>query len=97
MELDLNTYMVNKKPFQRYYHKNKDRNDSISNMISIWSSSTFCPCIVLAFYLAEDIGYTAEIIRLIDIFVRTYEYKLILNQQEGSPYLTSLGNSDIKN
>jgi hypothetical protein len=93
MQLDLNTYSVNRIPIQDWYRWHGDQR--ITDIISIQAAGTHCPCIALAFYLAEDIGYTPELIRLIDIFIKDYGYTEILNQSLDSPYLTTHGGNDI--
>ncbi len=49
-----------------------------------------CPCIVVAFYLSEDIGWTLELMKAVDTLIKFYGYEEIKNQKEGSPYLVSL-------
>jgi hypothetical protein len=85
MEIDLNKYANNRTPVQNWY---RDCNyDNISLAISIWAGGTMCPCICLAFYLAEDMGYTPELIRLINIFIKEYRYEKIHGQKSDSPFL----------
>ncbi len=88
MTLDLNTYSINRPYIQQWYRESVDKD--ISNAVSILASATQTPCIALCFYLAEDIGYNEEIVKIMDRLVQFYDYKHILNQQPDSPYLTSL-------
>lgn len=95
MQLDLDTYASSsKEAIQNWYRRHND--ERITDIISIQAACTHCPCIVLAFYLAEDIGFTPELVRLIDIFIKSYGYTEIRNQPPDSPYLTMNGESGIK-
>lgn len=94
MQLDLDTYAnSSKKSIQNWYRRHSD--ERITDIISIQAACTNCPCIALAFYLAEDIGFTPELIRLIDIFIKSNGYTKILNQPPNSPYLTMNDEDDI--
>lgn len=94
MTIDLKKYAINRPFIQQWYKKNN--NYDISKTISLHAAGMHCPCIALAFYLAEDIGYTPELIRIIDILIKTYDYTEIKNQLPGSPYLTFGKKDDIK-
>jgi hypothetical protein len=94
MRLDLDTYAVNRKPIQGWYRSHSDQD--IRSVIANWAISTHCPCIILCFFMAEDIGYTPELLQMIDSLSRFYGYTEILNQKEGSPYLTGRILGDIK-
>lgn len=83
--VDLNRYSSNRIPFQDWYRENSHY--GISMAISIWACGTHTPCLACAFYLAEDIGFTEEIVRLINIFIKEYDYTLIKNQPANSPFL----------
>lgn len=96
MTIDLDRYTINKPFIQEWYRKNKDKNDNIRNVVSVWAANTSCPCIVLAFYLAEDVGFIKELTDTIDSLIEFYGYEEILNQPPKSPYLTMDRNNDIK-
>jgi hypothetical protein len=85
MRLDLNKYVVNKAFIQEQWRKSPNRD--IGQVISMVATSTHCPCVVLAFYLAEGIGYTPELTKIIGDLIKFYGYTEILNQSEGSPFL----------
>ncbi len=87
MVIDLNKYTVNKAFVIQWY---KDNGKDAEATISIMACSIMVPCLVLAFYLAEEIGFTEELIRKIDILIKFYGYKKILNQQSDSPYLSMI-------
>lgn len=93
MKMDLDKYSINRSIIQKEYDRSGVK--SIRDFLSIWSASTHCPLICMAFYLAEEIGYTPELIDIIDSTVKFYGYTEVLGQKEGSPYLTSLKRSDI--
>ena len=85
MVLDLNTYAVNKKPFIDWYKRTDQQN--VGDAISVWATSTQCPCIALAFYISEHIGFTPELISKINGLIKFYNYKEFLNQPSSSPYI----------
>jgi hypothetical protein len=94
MQLDLNKYRVNKLFILTQYQKTKDRY-SISDILSMASSTTHCPLLALNFYLSESIGYIPELIVIIDRLIAFYGYTEILGQSPDSPYLTMDTNHDI--
>lgn len=73
MKMDLNKYLINKSFIQNFYRKNKEIY-TLGYTISLCGASTGCPCIALAFYLGEDIGFTQEILDTISRFAKNYEY-----------------------
>jgi hypothetical protein len=83
MKIDLNKYVINK-PFVIEWYKKNER--SPRETVSIIGTSTMCPNIVLAFYLADEIGYIPELIDLIDILITFYKITQIDGIVEGSPY-----------
>lgn len=85
MKIDLNRYSVNR-PFIQKWYRDSDNKD-ISNAVSILSPATHTPCIAMCFFLAEQEGFSPEMVFLIDTLIRFYGYKQILNQPEGSPYM----------
>jgi hypothetical protein len=93
MKLDLNKYRINAKFIQNWHRNHPD--EDIETMITIQGISVHCPLVIMCFFLAEGIGFTPELTRLIDMFIAYYGYKEILGQSEDSPYLT-LGRKDVK-
>lgn len=89
MKLDLNSYSINRPYIQSYYKENKHRYKNISELLSSVAVGTHCPLIVLAHFLAEDIGYIPELNDLIVRLTLFYRYTEIKNQKEGSPYIKS--------
>lgn len=85
MTIDLNKTRVQASFMRRIYHRDtvKDANKRVSEI----AGAVQTPCIALAFYLAEDIGYTPELTFLIDTLIKFYRYDQILGQKEDSPYL----------
>ena len=96
MQMDLNKYTVNRKFIQDGYKNSKSGFKNVGEAISIFASSTHCPCIILAFYLAESIGFTPDLVKFIDSQIKYYGYKEIYNQMPGSPYLAMDPTNDIK-
>ena len=97
MKIDLSLYEVQRIPVKNWYRKSADRNLSISFMVSMWAATNQCPAILVAFLLAEEIGFTPDIIRIIDILIKCYQYDEILGQSDESPYLTLDTRRAIKN
>jgi len=84
MEIDLNLYSHYSKFVKEWYARNSEQGTGWT--IGILAASTFCPCIAIAFYLAEDLGFTPQLVNSINILIDSYGYKKILNQQPGSPF-----------
>lgn len=93
MHIDLDLYLINKPFVQYWYETNADK--SINGAVSILAASTGCPCIALAFYLSEDLGFTPTLIHLINSLIEFYGYKEIAGQPNNSPYLDLDPNRDI--
>ena len=88
MILDLNLYLINKPFIQEWYASHKDTNKDITTVVSMWASALSCPCLVLAFYLAETEGFTPALVKNMDSLIKFYDYRVILGQSSNSPYLT---------
>ena len=82
MILDLDRFAINRKFIQTYY---REKGGDPEYAVSLMAATILCPIIVLAFYLAEDIGFTPELIKTID-YQMTRGYTVI-NQPQNSPYL----------
>lgn len=85
MRLDLNKYIVNRSIIQDLHIKSIDKN--AERLVSIFACSSHCPCVALLFYLAEQDGYTPELVGLIDMFIKFYGYTQIVGQLGDSPFL----------
>lgn len=85
MKIDLNTYSINRKYIQNWYKHNKDKVSGVVEAVALQAPSIHCPCIVLTYFIAEDIGFTEEIVESIESLIKQYGYKEILNQPENSP------------
>jgi hypothetical protein len=94
VKLNLDHYSVNRKFVQQWYRDNS--HEEVGMAISILACATHCPAIVVAHYIAEEFGYTPEIMETIDRLTQFYGYKEIKNQILTSPYLTSNNKGDIK-
>ena len=87
MKLDLDKYAVHRLPIQIWYKENTGY-ESLSVALAMWAATTHCNIVSLAFFIGEDIGYTPEIVDLIDRLTKFYGYTEIAGQKEGSPFLT---------
>ena len=93
MRINLSHYSVHRKPVQDWYRDNQHINAGYA--ASMWGAFNNCPIIAIAFFMAEEFGYTPELTRCIDTHIETYLYDEILNQKLGSPYLIHDPNYDI--
>ena len=62
MKFDLNRFGVNR-PFIKRYHREHPEDDAYS--VSLIAATVGCPIIVLAYYLAEEIGFTPGLLKTI--------------------------------
>lgn len=81
MKVDLNKYIVNKKFVQSFYRQKKSLYD-VGSTVGLLATSTGCPCVVVAFYLGEDIGFTEELVAIIGRLVKFYGYTEIIGASE---------------
>ena len=89
MKLDLDKYSINRAYFQKWFRENGKGN--ATGAATMWAPTIHVPCAALGFYLAEDIGYTPELVQYIDNLIKFYGYTKISGQKEGSPYLEKYG------
>ena len=83
MKIDLNSYLLSK-PFIQKWYLEKGGNDP-KKAVSIMSSSTHIPAIVVAFYIGEVDGWSKEIMSTIKSLNNFYDYTEILNIPESCP------------
>lgn len=84
MIVDLDHYLVNRSFIQKWHQDNGDNQPCLT--VSILAPATHCPCIVLAFYLAETVGFTPEMMSMIEGLIKFYTYSEINHQPENSPF-----------
>lgn len=83
MYIDLETYSASKRAVITWL-STRNREDLLSD-ISMASTFTFCPCIVVAYYAGEAFGFTEGLKKYIENLKDFYGYTEILNKPEGSP------------
>jgi hypothetical protein len=93
-KIDLSNYEVQRKPILNWYKRNQHQ--KLSFIVSMWAATNQCPAIIGAFFLAEELGFPPEMIRIIDILIQTHRYDGIYGQSKNSPYLTLDPSHDIK-
>jgi hypothetical protein len=81
MKVDLTRYTVNRSIAQRFYRTKKSVYD-LGTIISLCATTTGCPCVVIAFYLGEGIGFTPEVIDEINRFIKFYGYSGFIGAPE---------------
>ena len=81
MKVDLEKYIVNRDFVQRFYRKNKEMY-GLGGSISLCATSTGCACVVVAFYLGEDIGFIPELIEIIKRLTKFYGYTEFIGAPE---------------
>lgn len=84
MQVNIDSYKLNKAFVSKWYEKNK-RDYSPSQAVSILSVSTMVPCIVIAYWIGEITGWPQEILHTIEVLMKFYGYTEILNKPEGAP------------
>jgi hypothetical protein len=81
--LDIDRYSANKEFIQDYYRGHKD--EPLTRMIALLSTSTMVPCVVVSYYVGEVAGWPEEVVDSIKRLTEFYDYDDILNKPEGSP------------
>lgn len=94
MTIDLAVYAVNRLPVKKCVERYKDKD--LHMHLSLFSCTTHTPIIVVAFYAGEVLDYPPEIVKMITNLIKDYNYKSILNQLDGSPFLHLDKTRDIK-
>lgn len=54
----------------------------LGSVIGLLATSTGCPCIVVAFYLGEDIGFSFELVGIINRLGNFYGYTEFIGAPE---------------
>lgn len=83
MKVDITKYEANKAAIQRWYRSKGQGN--LVDFIPMVSCSTMVPCIVVAFYLAEIIGFTPDMISYIQSLIAFYGYTQIVGKPDNCP------------
>lgn len=83
MTIDLSTYSINKDYIQSWFLK-KGAGD-VNYSISMLSSMTMVPCIVIAYWIGEIDGWSPASVRAITRFIDFYGYTSVLSKPEGAP------------
>lgn len=90
MRVDLNKYVINRK-FAQDFYKAKSNIYDLGIAISLLATITGCPCVVIAFYLGEDIGFSIELVGIISRLGKFYGYTEFIGAPES--YYEALKNS----
>jgi len=54
----------------------------LGSAVGLLATSTGCPCVVVAFYLGEDIGFTEELLGIISRLTKFYGYTEFIGASE---------------
>lgn len=84
MELNIDSYKLNKRFVLQWYEKNK-KDYSPGQAVSVLAVSTMVPCIVIAYWIGEATDWHPEIIHSIQSLMKFYDYSGILNKPPGAP------------
>lgn len=84
MTIDLNNYEVTKKYIMTWFKANP--HIKLTDAISQMAVATHCPCIAVEFFIAEEIGFTEELVKYLNSDIKNYCYPNILNQPVNSPF-----------
>jgi len=82
---DIAKYEASKQFVKNLYDRNEGRED-LKSLISIISASSHVPCIVVAFWIGELSYWHTDVIENIEVLIKAYGYKKILNKPKGSPF-----------
>lgn len=83
MTIDLNTYSINKDYIQSWF-RTKGGGD-VNYSISMLSSMTMVPCIVVAYWIGEVDGWSPKTLAAIARLTYFYGYTNVLSKPEGAP------------
>lgn len=83
MILDIDRYAANKQFIQDYYRSHK--NEPLTRMIALLSTSTMVPCVVVSYYVGEAAGWPEEVVKSIKRLTEFYGYDEVLNKPNGAP------------
>lgn len=83
MLIDLNSYRIQKREIIRAYGiaTNKD----LREIICVTSPAIHTANVILAFYLAEEIGWSPELIEIVQGLVKFYGYATIKGAPDDMP------------
>lgn len=84
MKIDLETYSANKKYIQDWA-TTKGASDP-AGCIAILASVTFCPVIVVAYWVGEVSGWPPKVMQSIKSIKEFYGYTEIENKPPGAPF-----------
>ncbi len=77
---DLSRYSAERKSFvQKWYETNRDHT-GVDEAIAIMAIASGCPCIVVAYWIAEIEGMTEGLKKNIDIITKFYGYTEIKHE-----------------
>lgn len=83
MTIDIGRFEGSKRIVLNYFAGAGGKN--ISHTVSMGAQITGVPCIVIAFWLGEHLGWSTEILTTIGRLKRFYGYTSILGIPEGGP------------
>jgi hypothetical protein len=75
MKINISNYILNKPIVQGWWRRDKDIGLDLPKCIAAYAVATHCPCIVIAHFIAEDIGYTPAINDQIESLTKFYGYE----------------------
>jgi len=77
MKINLNQYVLNRPIVQSWWRKDKELTqdpEALSKAIAAYAVATHCPCVAIAHYIAEDIGYNQILLDKIAMLMAFYGY-----------------------
>jgi hypothetical protein len=83
MTIDLDAYRVQKQAIVRAYKLAISKD--VLEIICLTSPATHTANVVMAFYLAEEIGFTPELVEMITRLIKFYGYTSIKGAPESCP------------
>lgn len=83
MQIDVGIYYRQKKPTIDWFYSQGKEN--VDYTVSVLSSATMVPCLVLCVWLGEEVGFDDSLIDKINGLIKFYGYTEILNTSENFP------------
>lgn len=83
MHIDIAKYERSKSFVLDFYY-GKGRKE-VNYTVSMGAIIYMVPCIVIAYWLGEELGWPPEVVGKIDRLIKFYDYKEILNKPPGAP------------
>ena len=83
MTINLSLYKSSRPVVDKWCARRK--NENLVNGVSQLASVTFCPAIVVAYWIGDNLGWPPEVVECINRLTEFYDYDAIEGKPEGAP------------